>query len=404
MGGHSAWRDAPSPDLPHAPIGGALVPRQEADDLAPRVGEEGDGDPGTDAPLRVGRPDSCTSGIFSLPGIVRTKAPSSKSTLKTAPGASWYSPTKCRRASSPHRIARGRRRVAECERRDDVGAPFGDTRVDVVQDRHRQRIGQVPAVLKGESRHLLAVDGVGRATARDVRPAPRLLDQRLVAAHYGNGDAGHALGEQAGPHHGIDERGQRRGGRRWVVPMLAAACVTPFPARVASEPRLPFIGSNLPLVEVALPGTRTWAYCALERHPRSPWPPRTLREMVNPTMQECTAQDIGSRAVRKPRRAERDAFSMIHNRVLLAVLAAAMLPISAAAQSSPRPPSLVPAASGRPVEVELRAAVGSHRCSQSPQPPARLPSSRVHARRVHRRRTSCTSGRIGPSPSVEETP
>ncbi|HEX2091705.1 MAG TPA: protein-disulfide reductase DsbD domain-containing protein, partial [Longimicrobiaceae bacterium] len=47
---------------------------------------------------------------------------------------------------------------------------------------------------------------------------------------------------------------------------------------------------------------------------------------------------------------------MIHNRVLLAVLAAAMLPISAPAQSAPRPRSLVPAASGRPIEVELRSA------------------------------------------------
>ncbi|MBW3656756.1 MAG: thiol:disulfide interchange protein, partial [Gemmatimonadetes bacterium] len=47
---------------------------------------------------------------------------------------------------------------------------------------------------------------------------------------------------------------------------------------------------------------------------------------------------------------------MIPNRILLAVLAAAMLPIAAAAQSSPAPRSLVPAAAGRPVEVELRSA------------------------------------------------
>ncbi|MGI8842116.1 MAG: protein-disulfide reductase DsbD family protein [Gemmatimonadaceae bacterium] len=47
---------------------------------------------------------------------------------------------------------------------------------------------------------------------------------------------------------------------------------------------------------------------------------------------------------------------MIHNRVLVAVLAAAMLPFSALAQSPPRPRSLVPAAPGRPVEVELRSA------------------------------------------------
>lgn len=47
---------------------------------------------------------------------------------------------------------------------------------------------------------------------------------------------------------------------------------------------------------------------------------------------------------------------MIHNRVLLAVLAAAMLPAWASAQSSPRPPSMVRAASDRPVEVELRSA------------------------------------------------
>ncbi|HEX8210518.1 MAG TPA: thioredoxin family protein [Longimicrobium sp.] len=44
---------------------------------------------------------------------------------------------------------------------------------------------------------------------------------------------------------------------------------------------------------------------------------------------------------------------MIRNRILLAVLAAAMLPVSALAQS---PPSLVPAGRGRPVEVELRSA------------------------------------------------
>lgn len=48
---------------------------------------------------------------------------------------------------------------------------------------------------------------------------------------------------------------------------------------------------------------------------------------------------------------------MILNRVLLAVLAAAMLPISAPAQSAPPPPSRVPAAPDRPVEVELRSAV-----------------------------------------------
>jgi thiol:disulfide interchange protein DsbD len=47
---------------------------------------------------------------------------------------------------------------------------------------------------------------------------------------------------------------------------------------------------------------------------------------------------------------------MIHNRILLAVLAAAMLPIPALAQSPPRPGSLVPAGAGRPVEVELRSA------------------------------------------------
>ncbi|MBW3656156.1 MAG: thiol:disulfide interchange protein, partial [Gemmatimonadetes bacterium] len=48
---------------------------------------------------------------------------------------------------------------------------------------------------------------------------------------------------------------------------------------------------------------------------------------------------------------------MIPNRILLlAVLAPAMLPIAAAAQSSPAPRSLVPAEAGRPVEVELRSA------------------------------------------------
>ncbi|HEU4883787.1 MAG TPA: thioredoxin family protein [Longimicrobium sp.] len=45
---------------------------------------------------------------------------------------------------------------------------------------------------------------------------------------------------------------------------------------------------------------------------------------------------------------------MIHNRVLLAVLAAAMLPVSVPGQSSP---SRVPAGPDRPVEVELRSAV-----------------------------------------------
>lgn len=47
---------------------------------------------------------------------------------------------------------------------------------------------------------------------------------------------------------------------------------------------------------------------------------------------------------------------MIHNRILLALLAAALLPVPALAQSSPRPPSLVPAAPERPVEVEIRSA------------------------------------------------
>jgi len=47
---------------------------------------------------------------------------------------------------------------------------------------------------------------------------------------------------------------------------------------------------------------------------------------------------------------------MIRNRILLAVLAAAMLPAPAPGQSPPRPRSLVPAAPGRPVEVELRSA------------------------------------------------
>ncbi|HEY0038956.1 MAG TPA: thioredoxin family protein [Longimicrobium sp.] len=45
---------------------------------------------------------------------------------------------------------------------------------------------------------------------------------------------------------------------------------------------------------------------------------------------------------------------MIHHRVLFAVLAAALLPFSAPAQS--RPGSLVPAGAGRPIEVELRSA------------------------------------------------
>ncbi|MDB4952382.1 MAG: thiol-disulfide interchange protein DsbD-like protein [Gemmatimonadetes bacterium] len=48
---------------------------------------------------------------------------------------------------------------------------------------------------------------------------------------------------------------------------------------------------------------------------------------------------------------------MIHNRVLVAVLAAAMLPITAPAQSAPGPGSRVPAGPGRPVEVELQSAV-----------------------------------------------
>ncbi|HLM68700.1 MAG TPA: hypothetical protein VK358_14270, partial [Longimicrobium sp.] len=48
---------------------------------------------------------------------------------------------------------------------------------------------------------------------------------------------------------------------------------------------------------------------------------------------------------------------MIHNRILLALLAAALLPSPALAQSSARPGPLVPAAAGRPVEVELRSAV-----------------------------------------------
>jgi thiol:disulfide interchange protein/DsbC/DsbD-like thiol-disulfide interchange protein len=47
---------------------------------------------------------------------------------------------------------------------------------------------------------------------------------------------------------------------------------------------------------------------------------------------------------------------MIHNRILPAVLAAAILPLSALAQSPPRPRALVPAAPERPVEVELRSA------------------------------------------------
>jgi thiol:disulfide interchange protein len=47
---------------------------------------------------------------------------------------------------------------------------------------------------------------------------------------------------------------------------------------------------------------------------------------------------------------------MIHNRMLLAVAAAAMLPTAILAQSPPRPPSLVPAGPDRPVEVELRSA------------------------------------------------
>ncbi|HEY0014820.1 MAG TPA: thioredoxin family protein [Longimicrobium sp.] len=47
---------------------------------------------------------------------------------------------------------------------------------------------------------------------------------------------------------------------------------------------------------------------------------------------------------------------MIHIRILLAVLAAAMLPISALAQSPPQAPSLVRAAPEQPVEVELRSA------------------------------------------------
>jgi thiol:disulfide interchange protein DsbD len=46
---------------------------------------------------------------------------------------------------------------------------------------------------------------------------------------------------------------------------------------------------------------------------------------------------------------------MIHNRILFALLAAALLPFSARAQQ--RPGSLVPAGAGRPVEVELRSAV-----------------------------------------------
>jgi thiol:disulfide interchange protein/DsbC/DsbD-like thiol-disulfide interchange protein len=46
---------------------------------------------------------------------------------------------------------------------------------------------------------------------------------------------------------------------------------------------------------------------------------------------------------------------MIHHRILLAVLAAAMLPLPALAQS-PRPGSLVTATAERPVEVELRSA------------------------------------------------
>jgi thiol:disulfide interchange protein/DsbC/DsbD-like thiol-disulfide interchange protein len=44
---------------------------------------------------------------------------------------------------------------------------------------------------------------------------------------------------------------------------------------------------------------------------------------------------------------------MNHNRVLLAVLAAAMLPLTAPAQSAPTPPARVAAAPDRPVEVEL---------------------------------------------------
>jgi thiol:disulfide interchange protein/DsbC/DsbD-like thiol-disulfide interchange protein len=47
---------------------------------------------------------------------------------------------------------------------------------------------------------------------------------------------------------------------------------------------------------------------------------------------------------------------MIHMRILLALLAAAMLPLSALAQLPSRPRSLVPAEPGRPVEVELRSA------------------------------------------------
>jgi thiol:disulfide interchange protein DsbD len=47
---------------------------------------------------------------------------------------------------------------------------------------------------------------------------------------------------------------------------------------------------------------------------------------------------------------------MTHHRILLAVLAAAMLPLAALAQSPPQPRALVPAAPDRPVEIELRSA------------------------------------------------
>ncbi|CAA9307442.1 MAG: Cytochrome c-type biogenesis protein DsbD, protein-disulfide reductase [uncultured Gemmatimonadetes bacterium] len=47
---------------------------------------------------------------------------------------------------------------------------------------------------------------------------------------------------------------------------------------------------------------------------------------------------------------------MIHCRIVLALLAAALLPVPALAQSPPGPGALVPAAAGRPVEVELRSA------------------------------------------------
>ncbi len=86
---------------------------------------------------------------------------------------------------------------------------------------------------------------------------------------------------------------------------------------------------------------------------------------------------------------------MIHNRILLAFLAAAMLPLASLAQSSPGPRSLVPAAPGRPVEIELRSAARVLAPGDTAAVAIRLrPEPGWHAYWRH-------AGDVGSPPSVE---